>query len=117
MDLLVAVVEDPRHVEDILESLYENGIGGATVLESRGMGHMIAHRYSIFSRLSDLAGSSDGATTHNNVIFTVIDTDEKLDLAIEIITDIVGDLDRPRSGILFTVPVGRVKGINTPLGE
>jgi nitrogen regulatory protein PII len=114
--LLVAVIEDSEKVEPILETFYESGMSGATVLESMGMGHAIAAHYSIFSRFADLNGSRQGQT-HNRVIFTVVETEEILERAVEIIRKVVGDLNRPDTGLLFTVPLDRVEGFNTPLGE
>ena len=116
MHLLVAVIEDPEKMEPILDQFYENGIGGATVLDSMGMGHLIADHYSIFSRFADLTGSQQGST-NSKVMFTVVPTEETLELAIEIIKGVVGDLTQPDTGLLFTLPVGRVEGLDTPLRE
>ncbi len=114
MNLLVAVIENSEDVEPILELLYENDFAGVTVLHSQGMGHMIADRYSVFGRFGDLTGSAN-SPAHNNVMFMVIETEESINRAIEIIKKVVGDLDQPDAGIVFTVPLGRVEGFNTPL--
>lgn len=116
MKLLVAVIEDTSQIENIMDLFYENDIGGATIINSRGMGHLIAHHYSIFARFSDLTGSeSDGSDIYNNTFFTVIKNDETLQLAIELIEKVVGDLNQPDTGLVFTLPVLEVKGLNTPL--
>ncbi len=116
MKLLVAVIEDSSKMEKILDYFYENNIGGATIIDSRGMGHLIADHYSIFARFSDLTGSdSDGTDVHNNTIFTVIKNDETLQLAIELIEKVVGDLNQPDTGLVFTLPVLDAKGLDTPL--
>jgi len=117
MKLLVAVIEDTTRIDTILDLFYENGIPGATVINSRGMGHVIADHYSIFARFSDLTGSSKGSDVHNSTIFTVIKTDETLQLAIELIEEVVGDLNQPDTGLIFTLPVLDVKGFNTPLTQ
>ncbi len=116
MHLLVTVVEEPEKIEPILDMLYENDITGATVIDSRGMGHMIADHYSIFSRFSNLTGSHEGET-HNNVLFTVIRTEETLERAIEIIKEVIGDLNQPNTGLLFTMRLDRVEGFATPLKD
>ncbi len=116
MKLLVAVIEDTSKIETIMDLFYENDIGGATIINSRGMGHLIAHHYSIFSRFGDLTGSdSDGSDIYNNTIFTVIKNDETLQLAIKLIEEVVGDLNQPDTGLIFTLPVLDAKGFDTPL--
>ena len=116
MHLLVAVIERQEDVEPVLSGFYENGITGATVLDSRGMSHMIAEHYSIFARFGDLTGSREGEI-YNTVLFTVILEEEILDRAIEIIDEVVGDLDEPNTGLVFTVRLDRVKGLAAPLEE
>ena len=116
MHLLVAVIESPENVESILDRFYENNITGATVLDGKGMGHVIAHRHSIFARFADLAGTVE-ESMHNNVIFTVIREEEILDRAIDIIEEEVGDLSEPNTGLLFTVGLDRVRGLAPPIDE
>ena len=48
---------------------------------------------------------------YNKTIFTVIEGEERLNNAIEAIRSVVGDLDKPNEGLLFTVPVGQVMGL------
>lgn len=116
MKLLIVIVEDPDKIEPLMDSWYEHNISGATIIDSRGMGHVIADHYSIFSRFSDLTGTR-GGSYHNNLIFTVIDKEEILEKAIADVYDIVGDLNEPDTGMLFTLPIGQVEGFKTPLSE
>lgn len=116
MKLLIVIVEDPDKIEPLMDSWYENNISGATIIDSRGMGHVIADNYSIFSRFSDLTGAR-GGSYHNNVIFTVIEKEEVLEKAIESVYKIIGDLDEPDTGMLFTLPIGQIAGFKTPLSD
>ncbi len=116
MHLLVAVIEDPEDVESILDRFYESDITGATVLDGKGMGHMIAHRYSIFARFADLTGSVE-EDVHNTVLFTVLGDDALLERAIQIVQDVVGDLSAPNTGLVFTVGLDRVIGLAQPVRE
>lgn len=116
MKLLVVIVEDPDKIEPLMDSWYEHNISGATIIDSRGMGHVIADHYSIFSRFSDLTGAR-GGSYHNNVIFTVIENEKLLNKAIEDVYDIIGDLNQPNTGMLFTLPIGQVAGFKTPLSD
>ena len=50
-----------------------------------------------------------GAKPHNKTIISVI-KDEKEEAAIKILRNILGDLDEPGEGIVFSVPLERVEG-------
>ncbi len=113
MELVIAVIENPDYVRPIITKFYEGGIPGATVIDGRGMGHMMADKTSIFSRFSDLTGG-DGAINHNNIIFTVVE-DEKVDKAFEIIEEEIGNLEEPDTGLVLSVPVNKISGFGTLL--
>lgn len=116
MNLLVVIIEDPNKIEPLLDRWYEHDIAGATILDSRGMGHIISEHYSIFSRFSDLTGTSS-ESPNNNLIFTVIETEKTLQDAIQDVRDIIGDLSKPNTGMLFSLPVNNVEGFNTPIQD
>lgn len=116
MEMLVAIIENPENINPILDRFFEEDIPGATVIDSRGMGHMIADHTSIFSRFTDLTGG-EGASKHNNVLFTIIKEEEQMMQAKEIIKTVVGDLDEPDTGLIFTIPVNSIEGFGTQLTE
>jgi nitrogen regulatory protein PII len=111
MQLLVAVINHEECVDDILAGFVEVGITGATVLESRGMGHVLSHDVPIFAGVRSLDAQS---RARNRTIFLVTE-DEKVEAAIGIIQDICGSLDKPGRGIVFTLPVTRVVGLSPEL--
>jgi hypothetical protein len=51
-----------------------------------------------------------GAKPHNKTIISAI-KDEKEEPAIQILKKILGNLNEPGTGIVFTVPVDRVEGL------
>ena len=81
MQLLVAVVNHEEHVDDILAGFIELGITGATVLESRGMGHLLSREVPIFAGVRSLSALS---RPENRTLFCVVD-DEKADAAIAMV--------------------------------
>ena len=112
MQLLIAVVNDPEKVDDILSGYLELGITGATVLQSEGMGRLLTHDIPIFAGLQTLVG---GARPQNRTVFSVV-SDEVVDSALELLQDVCGDLASPATGIAFVVPVSRVVGLAPELG-
>ncbi len=109
--LLVFVLNREEDLEEALLGFVEIGIPGATVLDSVGMGRILSHEIPLFAGLRSIIV---GTRPTNRTVFTVIPGREKVDLAIDMITDICGDLDEPGSGILFTVALSDVRGIVQP---
>ena len=46
-----------------------------------------------------------------STVMSVIESQETLDQAISLVKNICGDLTQPSTGILFTLPIGRVEGL------
>lgn len=114
MQLLVAVINQPEALDDILSGFLELGITGATVINSEGMAHVLTHDIPLFAGIQTLISRS---RAQNYTIFSVIDEGEKVDAAFAVIQDVCGSLDEPGTGIMFTIPVTRVVGVAPELGE
>jgi hypothetical protein len=67
----------------------------------------------VFAGLQDLLAR---ARPQNSTIFSVIESEERLRAAINMITEVCGDMSVPGTGILFTVPLNRVVGLRQPEG-
>lgn len=113
MELLLAVINDPEKLDDVLSGFVELGITGATIVDTEGMGRLLSHDIPIFAGLQTLISRS---RPQNRTIFSVIE-DEKIDSALALLQDVCGDLNRPATGIAFTIPLNRVVGLAPELGE
>ncbi len=107
MQLLIAIINNEEQVDDVLAGFLELGITGATVINSEGMGHVLARDVPIFAGVSALTSRSRPT---NQTLLSVV-RDEKVDAAIAMIHEVCGGLDTPGVGIVFTVPVSRVDGL------
>lgn len=114
MQLLIAVINEEEKLDEILSGLIELGVTGATIINSEGMGRVLSHDIPIFAGLEALASRS---RPRNQTIFSVIRDDRKVDQVIALLQEICGNFDAPATGIVFTVPVGRVVGLAPELGE
>jgi nitrogen regulatory protein PII len=114
MELLIAVINQEDRLDDILSGFLEIGITGATVIDSEGMGHVLSHDIPIFAGLQTLISR---ARPRNQTLFSVIDSEEKLESALALLEETCGDLSDPATGIAFTVPVSRVVGLAPELGS
>ncbi len=106
-ELFVCVLNEPSAVEDVLAGFLEIGVTGSTMIDTKGMGKIISQDIPIFAGFKSLF---DGARESNVTIFSVMDAD-MVDEAIRVVEEVNKSLDEPSSGIVFTLPVGRVKGI------
>lgn len=114
MQLLIAVINHPEKLDEILSGFVELGITGATILNSEGMGRVLSHDVPIFAGIAALAQHS---RAQNYTIFSVIREPAKVDQVIALLREICGNLEDPATGIAFTIPVSRVVGLAPELGE
>ena len=111
MKLLVFILNKNELLDEVLEAFLELGIPGATILDSVGMGHILAYEIPIFAGLRSVL---PGHRPFNKTILALVDA-EQVPKAIEAIEQIVGPLDQPGTGIAFTVPVDFAKGLSQTL--
>ncbi len=109
MQLLVIVLNKIECLEPILERFYEEKIPGATILDSKGMAHSLSS-YDELRFMASLRLLLNPDNRESKTIFAVVD-DEKIPLISHIVNDVTGGLDNPDTGIIFTVPVSYMEGI------
>ena len=106
MELFVLILNRVELLDDVLSYFVEAGISGATVIDSVGMGRIIA-TMPIFAGFRDLMV---GNRPTNKTILAVVDGGVVPEL-IAGVERIVGDLAVPGTGLVFTLPVNHVQGI------
>jgi nitrogen regulatory protein PII len=110
--LLVAVINDPEKLDEILSGFLELGITGATIIGSEGMGRLLSHDIPIFAGLQTLISRS---RPQNRTLFSVV-TEDHVEPALALLQDVCGNLTDPATGIAFVLPVTRVVGLAPELG-
>jgi nitrogen regulatory protein P-II 1 len=108
MELLVCVVNRDEKLEEILSGFLELGVTGATVIHTEGMGRVLSQDVPVFAGLQTLMSRS---RPQNTTIFSVIESPEVLQAAIDMVQRVCGSLAEASTGILFTVPLNRVVGL------
>jgi nitrogen regulatory protein PII len=111
--LLVAVINDPEKLDEILSGFLELGITGATIINSEGMGRLLSHDIPIFAGLQTLIS---GSRPQNRTILSVVPED-KVAPAVDLLQEVSGNLDAPATGIVFTIAIDRVVGLAPELGD
>jgi nitrogen regulatory protein P-II 1 len=108
MKLLVFILNKEEHLEEILEVFLELNIKGATILDSVGMGSILAQDIPIFAGFKNLM---QGSRTANKTILTLI-PEELVETTVKAIEQIVGSLEEPGTGLVFVVDVDKIYGIS-----
>ncbi len=111
MHLLVLVLEKNDILPDILEKLYEVGVKGTTVLNSVGMGKLLAQYGKDIPVGKMVKQKLHKGNYTNKTLFAVIRADDVLYDAIDVINETIGNLENPDTGIMFTVQLDKVFGL------
>ena len=111
MHLLVLVLEKNTQLPEVLEKLYEAGVTGTTVLNSVGMGRLLVQygRNSPVGRV--IKDKLRKGNYTNKTLFAVVHSEDVLYKAVDAINETVGDLEKPDTGIMFTIPLDNVWGL------
>lgn len=112
MNVLFIVLNEIESLDDILDSFIDIGVKGATIIDSQGMGSAITNSgrgsEQFFGAIRTFL---DNARPYNKTIFTVIEDEETLVKAVSTVKAILGDINKPGVGMMFTLPVGDVYGL------
>jgi nitrogen regulatory protein P-II 1 len=108
MKLLVFVLNKEEFLEEVLEAYVEAGVAGATILDSEGMGRFLAYEVPLFAGFKEFM---KGNKPYNKTILSVIRNDQVVETLKRLVDEVVGGLDNPGTGIMFTVPVDWASGL------
>lgn len=113
MKCMFIVLNKVEVLDDLLTKLGDNGINGATILSSTGMAHRLLgeHENEAARFIGSLRFLLNPEREENKTIMCVLE-DEQVLLARAAVHAILGDLSKPDTGIMFTVPVDFIEGGN-----
>ena len=107
--LLIVILHDENRLSKLLKTWRKIGVPGSTILPSAGS--YMAENWVKRSGLSSFLSIFDQNLLQQRTLLSLIDDPEILDLAIAEADRVVKSFDSPNSGILFTMPVGQVLGL------
>ncbi|MBZ4646190.1 MAG: hypothetical protein PWR27_1100 [Petroclostridium sp.] len=111
MYVMFAVISDTKKLKKIINTLRDIGLKGATIIDSMGGGNYynsyLTGRPAIGSALRAINDTGE----FNKTIMSVVYCEKHVLAAMDAIEEILGgDMKKPGSGIIFTVPVEDFRG-------
>lgn len=108
MELLVLILNKTECLKKLLSEFVNNDIKGATILDSQGMAHNL-YEYNELRFMASLRLFLDPEHKESKTILIVVEK-EKIPVISKIVNDVTGGLDKPDTGVIFTLPVNYVEG-------
>lgn len=106
MQLFVMVLNKEELLEDVLTLFVEIGVSGATIIDSVGMGRILAQNIPIFTGFKDLL---QGNRPHNKTIFAVVS--DKLAKELPEWLKRAFAKEEDKGMIYFLIPINKAWGI------
>ena len=110
MKLLILVLNNVSKLDNLMVELANQGVKGATIINSTGMAHSL-YNHQESKLMNSLKALLDPDLPDNKTIFTVVDDEQEV-IFVKVVEEVIGDLSKPNTGIMFTLPVSDVKGLS-----
>lgn len=114
MHVLFIVLNEVDYLDEILTKFVDIGVGGATILDSQGMGSAIVNseirNVPLFGFLKSIL---DEAHPYNKTIFTVIENEELLQRTMEAVQGLMEEDNSTGAGFMFTMPIDNIHWLGT----
>jgi len=102
---MVYILNEDRYLNEVLESLLEIGIRGASILDTVGMLHFMSQEIPLFAGFRSLL---KGSKPYNKMILSVIRDRKLLEDALDAVNRTVGGIEQGDRGILFSFRLDHV---------
>lgn len=104
------ILDDPSLLDEVLKAWSEGGIKGATIIESTGLYRrqrkLIPMRY--------LYSGPQAEERDNVAMFALVESKEAAEKCLELTESVVGDLNKPHTGVFAAWPLAFTKGLSRP---
>lgn len=107
MFMIIFVLDDTSYLGQILEACSNIGISGATIIESTGLNRNHLKHVPMRYAYGDTSLEESG----NSTLFAIVESENMVQLCLQSIEQIVGDLDEPNTGVFSAWPLTSTKGI------
>ncbi len=105
---MVCIIEKDEKLDDILEAFMEEGISGASILDTRGMLEYLADEIPLFAGFRTLINNPNPS---NKMLLSVRKNEEDVQRAMDVIEEVYGSFSKPSSGIMFSIDISSLRGL------
>jgi nitrogen regulatory protein PII len=110
--MVLLIVDNVDQCFSVLDAWEALEVGGITILESTGLGRVRKQGLrDDLPLMPSLANLLKGREERHRTLFTVVDSEAKVDQLVAATQKIIGDLNNAHNGVLFVLPVSRVVGL------
>jgi hypothetical protein len=109
--MVIFVLDNDELLEDVLQAWVNAGVKGATAVDSLGMAkvlHLIDESRPMFPSIGGIFQDEH----YHYTIFSFIDDEVEVQALLTATEQVVGDLNKPNTGIFAVLPISFVKGIH-----
>jgi hypothetical protein len=108
MFIVMLVLDDNDHLDQVLDAWIAEGIKGATIIESSGL---FRRRIpSVYMRYT--YGDNQTLEQENTTLFSIVEKEEDITKCLNSVEKIVGDLNKPNTGVFCAWPLYIAKGLH-----
>ncbi len=112
MKLVTIILNKTECLDELLEVFSSNNISGATIIDSKGMVQELSeHDHEDLYFLVSIRRLMEPSHKENKTIIMAA-KDEDVKRISAIVNEVTGGLNKPDTGILFTVPIDYLEGIS-----
>ena len=109
MQLFTLILKKTELTDTLMHELYEAGIKGGTLINGEGMAKAL-HNMDDIPVFGVLRRAWEGEDREAVKTLLLVLKDEQIQVAIDTVKRVIGDLSEPNTGIMFTMPVNIVEG-------
>ncbi|MCX7975567.1 MAG: hypothetical protein N2646_00700 [Bellilinea sp.] len=116
MFMILFVLDEPNRLDELLEGWSEIGIHGVTIIESTGFYRRQIKRSKL--HLTFLVEPASSILEEGNItLFTAVENETLVERCLQKTEQIIGDLEKPHTGVFMSWPLGNAKGLHKQLEE
>ncbi len=109
MQLFALILKKTELVDTLMKELFEAGIKGGTLINGEGMAKAL-NNFDDIPVFGILRRAWDEPDREMVKTLLLVLKDEQVQVAIDTVKKVIGDLNEPNTGIMFTMPVNIVEG-------
>jgi len=108
---LILILSNTEKLDPLLSTFVMNDIHGCTIWDSEGMTHRVVNSDNDVSHFGGLRNFLNPNRDKSKTVFFV-GTEEEVKKAMKLVINVIGDIDKPDTGVMFTLNVDECFGIH-----